>query len=153
MKGSVGSFLKRTPTNLFTVFELQNQSHDVPELHKIRKSPNHEALKMLQSSSGCASVRVSGRKIFGKSDTKKLECGRCFWKWRKESMRKKKHTFFIGKKRACNSNSSFVIASGCVWVWFLQIPFPFLQYMAVLMLFSFFVGLFTFRTSFLFWTG
>ena len=34
------------PTNPFTILELQNPSHDIPELHKIRRSPDREALKL-----------------------------------------------------------------------------------------------------------
>ena len=42
------------PTNpFFTILELQNPSNDVPELHKIRWSPDLEALKLWKVSSGC----------------------------------------------------------------------------------------------------
>ena len=34
------------PTDPFTIFELQNPSHKVPELHEIRRSPDFEALKL-----------------------------------------------------------------------------------------------------------
>ena len=34
------------PTNSFTILELQNPSYDVSERHKIRRSPDHEALKL-----------------------------------------------------------------------------------------------------------
>ena len=40
------------PTNPFTILELQNPSHDIPELHKIRWSPDLEALKLWKGSSG-----------------------------------------------------------------------------------------------------
>ena len=36
--------IKIDPTNSFTILELQNPSHDVPELHTIRESPDFEAL-------------------------------------------------------------------------------------------------------------
>ena len=37
----------------FTTFEPYNSSHDVPELvHKIRRSPNLEALKLCKGQSG-----------------------------------------------------------------------------------------------------
>ena len=42
----------RHPTNPFTILELQNQSHDVPELHNIRQSPDLEALKLWKCTSG-----------------------------------------------------------------------------------------------------
>ena len=42
------------PTNPFTISKLQNSSHDVPELHKIRRSPDLEALKLGKGSSGIA---------------------------------------------------------------------------------------------------
>ena len=34
------------PTNPFTILELQNPSHDVPELHKVPRSPDVEARKL-----------------------------------------------------------------------------------------------------------
>ena len=34
------------PTYPFTILEPQNPSHDAPELHKIRQSPDLEALKV-----------------------------------------------------------------------------------------------------------
>ena len=34
------------PTDPFTILESRNPSHDVSELHKIRKSPDLEALKL-----------------------------------------------------------------------------------------------------------
>ena len=34
------------PTNLFTILELQNPLHDVPEVHKIPQSPDLGALKL-----------------------------------------------------------------------------------------------------------
>ena len=34
------------PTHTFTTFELRNPSHDVLELHKFRRSPDLEALKL-----------------------------------------------------------------------------------------------------------
>ena len=37
-------FTRSLPT-LFTTLKLQSQSHNVPELHKIRRSPDLEALK------------------------------------------------------------------------------------------------------------
>ena len=40
------------PTNPFTILELQNPSPDVSELHKIRRSPDREALKLWKVSSG-----------------------------------------------------------------------------------------------------
>ena len=47
---SIGKFYLveecRAPTNPFTILELQNPSRDVPELHKIRGSPDLEALKL-----------------------------------------------------------------------------------------------------------
>ena len=39
------SYLLFYPTDHFTVLELQNKSSDVPELHKIRRSPDLETLK------------------------------------------------------------------------------------------------------------
>ena len=39
------------PANLFTISELQNPSLDIPELHKIRRSPDLEALKLWKCSS------------------------------------------------------------------------------------------------------
>ena len=36
----------KPPTNPFTILEHQNPSHDVPELHKIRRSPDLKALKV-----------------------------------------------------------------------------------------------------------
>ena len=45
-------FLLLYPTNFFTTLELQNPSHDVSELHKIRQSPDLEALKLWKGSSG-----------------------------------------------------------------------------------------------------
>ena len=38
-------------TNPFTILELPSPSQDVPELHKIRLSPDHEALKLGKGSS------------------------------------------------------------------------------------------------------
>ena len=40
------------PTNPFPILELQSPSHDVPELHKIRWSPDLEALNLWKGSSG-----------------------------------------------------------------------------------------------------
>ena len=40
------------PTNPFTILELHNLSHDVPEQNKIRRSPDLEALKLWKGSSG-----------------------------------------------------------------------------------------------------
>ena len=34
------------PTNPFTVLELPGPSSDVPEIHKIRRSPDREAMKL-----------------------------------------------------------------------------------------------------------
>ena len=36
----------------FTILELQNPSHDVLQLHNIRRSPDFEALKLPNGSSG-----------------------------------------------------------------------------------------------------
>ena len=44
------------PTNPFTIFWLRNRSHDVPVLHKIRRSPDQEALKLGKGSSGIRSL-------------------------------------------------------------------------------------------------
>ena len=44
------------PTDLFTILELKSPSHDVPELPKIRRSPDREALKLWKGPSG----RVTG---------------------------------------------------------------------------------------------
>ena len=40
------SFRKLYPTDHFTILYYQNRQCDVPELHKIRRSPNLEALKL-----------------------------------------------------------------------------------------------------------
>ena len=40
------------PTVRFTILELSNRSHDVPELHKIRRSADFEALVLWKGSSG-----------------------------------------------------------------------------------------------------
>ena len=49
----VGSFdwavehnLTTYPTYSFTILELQNPLHDVPEVHEIHQSPDREALKL-----------------------------------------------------------------------------------------------------------
>ena len=42
------------PTNPFTILELLHPSHDVSELHKIRRSPDLEALQLWKSTSGSA---------------------------------------------------------------------------------------------------
>ena len=42
----------KSPTSPFTILELQNPSDDVPELHKISRSPDLEALKLWKCSSG-----------------------------------------------------------------------------------------------------
>ena len=44
--------LRKDPTDLFTILELQYLSHDVPELHKIRRSPDRKALEMWKGQSG-----------------------------------------------------------------------------------------------------
>ena len=49
----------KSPTVTFTTLELRNPSHDVLELHKIRRSPDFEALKLWKGSSG---VRHSPRR-------------------------------------------------------------------------------------------
>ena len=41
-----------SPTNPFTILEIQKPLDDVPELHKTRRSPDHEALKLRKGSSG-----------------------------------------------------------------------------------------------------
>ena len=38
--------LLKLPTNPFTIMELQNPSHVVPELNRIRRSPDLEAQKL-----------------------------------------------------------------------------------------------------------
>ena len=43
------------PTNPFTILELQNPWHDVPQLHKMRRSPDLQALKLWKGSSGSSS--------------------------------------------------------------------------------------------------
>ena len=44
--------------NPFTISELQKPSYDVPELHKIRRSPDFDALKLWKFSSGrCLSAQ------------------------------------------------------------------------------------------------
>ena len=40
------------PTSPFTTLKLQNPSHDVSELHKVRRSTDFEALKLGKGSSG-----------------------------------------------------------------------------------------------------
>ena len=40
----------------FTTYELQNQSHDLPKLHKTRQSPDFEALKFLEGPVGTSSL-------------------------------------------------------------------------------------------------
>ena len=44
--------VENCPTNPFTIFELQNPSHDAPELYKIRWCPDLRALKLWKGSSG-----------------------------------------------------------------------------------------------------
>ena len=44
---------KGFPTNPFTNLELLNQSHDVSEPHKIRRSADLEALNLWKGSLGC----------------------------------------------------------------------------------------------------
>ena len=46
--------LSDSPTNPFKILELPNPSHDVPELHRIRRSPDLEAPKLWKGSSGNA---------------------------------------------------------------------------------------------------
>ena len=41
-----------SPTDLFTTFKLQNPPHGVPELHKILRSPDFEALKLWKDRAG-----------------------------------------------------------------------------------------------------
>ena len=45
-------FFSKCPTNPFTILELWNPSHDVPELHKIGRPTDFETLKLGKSSSG-----------------------------------------------------------------------------------------------------
>ena len=45
------------PTRPFTISELKNPSHDVPQLHKIRRSPDREALKLWKGSSECRALQ------------------------------------------------------------------------------------------------
>ena len=45
-------FPKYLPTTLFTIFELSNQSHDVPELPKICRSMDLKALELSKGSLG-----------------------------------------------------------------------------------------------------
>ena len=40
------------PTDPFTILELHNPSYDVPEQHKIRRSPDFEAVKLWKCLSG-----------------------------------------------------------------------------------------------------
>ena len=42
---------KKQPTNPFVILELQNPSHDIPEVHTIHRSPDLEALKLRKGSS------------------------------------------------------------------------------------------------------
>ena len=44
------------PTSPFTILKLENPSHDVPELHKIRRSTDLEPLKLGKCSSGGANT-------------------------------------------------------------------------------------------------
>ena len=44
------------PTDPFTTFELQNPSHDVAELSRIRRSPDAEASKLRKVRSGSLSA-------------------------------------------------------------------------------------------------
>ena len=53
--------LFKFPTNPFTILELQNLSHDVPEQHKIRQSPDLEALMLQKSSSGYPDVHEKNK--------------------------------------------------------------------------------------------
>ena len=43
----LGNCARGFPTDPFTTFDLQNPSHDILELHTIRRSPDFEALKYL----------------------------------------------------------------------------------------------------------
>ena len=43
----------RLPTRLFTILELYNPSHEVPEVNKVRRSTDLEALVLGKGSSGC----------------------------------------------------------------------------------------------------
>ena len=45
-------FQRIPPTDPFTILEFQNPSKDVPEVHKIRQSPDREALKLWKDRSG-----------------------------------------------------------------------------------------------------
>ena len=47
------------PTSPFTILKLQNPWLDVPELHKIRRSPDLDALKLWKGSSGMYFVWIS----------------------------------------------------------------------------------------------
>ena len=51
----LSSFWQLFPTKLFTILELQNPSLDIPELQKIRPSPDLEAPKLWKGLSGCSS--------------------------------------------------------------------------------------------------
>ena len=44
--GLICGNVKYAPADPFTTSELQNPLHDVPELNKIRRSPESEALKL-----------------------------------------------------------------------------------------------------------
>ena len=50
--------MSSNPTSPFTIVELLNPSHYVPELHKIRRSPDREALKLGKGSSGMAGPNI-----------------------------------------------------------------------------------------------
>ena len=52
------------PTNLFTIWGFQNPSLDIPELHKIHRFPDLEALKLWKCSSGIMDSLWNGVKTF-----------------------------------------------------------------------------------------
>ena len=53
--------INQFPTDPFTILELQNPSHDVPELRKSRRSPDLEALKLRKGWSGCSKKYIQGK--------------------------------------------------------------------------------------------